>query len=155
MIRVPDSILGVLFVFGGIAISAVGWNLPGLGGLPVGPGLMPMLIGFGFVGFGAALVIQGLPELDAVRRGTYRVLEERANPWFPIVVLVALVAYVPLLYPIGFVPLTVLFIAVVVRASGARLLSSVLFAVTLTAIIYLFFYYLLRVPLPAGLLAGG
>lgn len=152
MVKVPDSLLGVMFFIGGVVLFIAGWNMAGLGGLAVGPGLMPMIIAAGFVIFGTALVIQGLPELRMLREGRARLLTPRPNPWFPITVLGALVVYVPLLSMVGFVPLTFVFVALIVRASRASLLSSMIFSAAITAFIYMLFVYVLRVPLPMGIL---
>jgi len=152
MIRVPDSLLGLVFLFLGLGAAVTGAGMEGIGGMAVGPGLMPLLIGIGMVVFGAALVVQGLPELAEMRHGRLAFIERRPNPWFPLVVLVALIAYVPLLQPIGFLPLTFLFVLAVVTAGGGKLMWSALFSAAVTLIIHALFVYLLRVPLPAGLM---
>ncbi len=152
MIRVPDSLLGLFFLLLGLGAAITGAGMEGIGDMAVGPGLMPLLIGIGMVVCGVALVVQGLPEIAEARRGDYAFFERRPNPWFPVVVLVALLLYVPLLQPVGFVPLTFLFVLTVVMAGGGRLISSALFSAAVTLIIHALFVHLLRVPLPAGLL---
>lgn len=152
MIRLPDSFFGVVFVALGIVAVTVGAGMEGLVGPGIGPGLMPMLTGAGFILFGAVLTIQGLPELKAMRAGLLPLFEPRPNPWFPLIVLSALVVYVLLLPVAGFVPLTLVFVALVVRASGGGILASFVFAAAVTAILYLFFAQLFRVPLPPGII---
>ncbi len=150
MIRVPDSLLGLIFLLLGLGAAVTGAGMEGIGGMAVGPGLMPLLIGIGMVVFGAALVVQGLPEIAEMKRGDYAFLEKRSNPWFPVVVLAAVMLYVPLLQPVGFLPLTFLLVLAVVMAGGGRLISSALFSAAVTLVIYALFVHLLRVPLPAG-----
>jgi len=152
MLRLPDSVFGVLFVVLGIAAIASGLRMPAMMEPAIGPGLMPMLVGAGFLICGGILTVQGLPELKAYAAGRLRLVEERRNPWFPAVVVLALAAYVPLLKIVGFAPLTAVFIIAVTRASGASWRASLVFSAVVTAVIWLLFSRLLRVPLPPGLL---
>ena len=151
MIRVPDSLLGVIFAVGGVALFIASSRMEGLGGLSVGPGLMPMLLGAGFAVAGSILAVQGRAELKEIRAGTYSFAEPRPNPWFPVIVLAALILYVPLLPFVGFAPLTFVFVALVVRTGGGSLLSAGIFSLGITAFIYYLFANGLRVPLPIGL----
>lgn len=151
MLRLPDSLFGVLFVVLGVVAVVWGRAMPPMIPPAIGPGLLPMICGAGFVLFGAALVVQGLPELGAIRAGRLSLWEPRPNPWFPAVVLVALVVYVVALPVAGFLATTVLFVAVVVRASGGGIVASLVFAAAVTLLLHLVFVHLFRVPLPPGL----
>ena len=151
MIRVPDSLLGVIFAIGGVVLFIASSHMEGLGGLSVGPGLMPMLLGVGFAVAGSILAVQGVAELKDFRAGIYRLVDPRPNPWFPIVVLAALILYVPLLPIVGFLPLTFVFVALVVWIGGGSLLASAIFSAVVTAFIYYLFANGLRVPIPMGL----
>jgi len=151
MLRLPDSLIGVVFVVLGVVAVVWGRAMPPMIPPAIGPGLLPMICGAGFVLFGAALVVQGLPELGAIRAGRLSLWEPRPNPWFPVVVLAALVLYIVALPVAGFPATTVLFVAVVVRASGGGTVASLVFAAVVTLVLYLFFVHLFRVPLPPGL----
>ena len=154
MIRLPDSILGVVFALLGVVVILTSAQMPRLGDLPVGPGLMPMLLGFGFVICGLGLAIQRLPELKEVAAGRLPILERGENLLFFIAVPLLLLVYVLLFEQVGFVPLTFAFVAAVAWVGRATIIASLAFAAATTAVIYVVFVHLLRVPLPPGAIFG-
>lgn len=152
MLRLPESLIGAVFSAGGLAIAISASRMEGMGGLAVGPGTLPLVIGIGFMVFGSALVVQGLPELRSYYEGRTALVERRVNPYFPLIVVASLAAYIPLLPLIGFIPLTAVFVTAIVVASGGAWTSAIVFAALATAVIQFVFSQLLRVPLPLGLL---
>ncbi|HEY9446694.1 MAG TPA: tripartite tricarboxylate transporter TctB family protein [Burkholderiales bacterium] len=119
-----------------------------LEGVP-GPGLLPLLIAFGITGAGAALIVQ------AVRHPTGVVVRwPPASGWARVgFMLGAMAASFLLLDALGFVVVTVLFMAVMVYCLGER--SWRIFATVplLSAIgLYVVFAVWLRVPLPKGII---
>lgn len=119
-----------------------------LEGVP-GPGLLPLLIAFGITGAGAALIVQ------AVRHPTGVVVRwPPASGWVRVgLMLGAMAASFLLLDALGFVVVTVLFMAVMVYCLGER--SWRIFATVplLSAIgLYVVFAVWLRVPLPKGII---
>lgn len=63
-----------------------------------------------------------------------------------------LMAYVLLSDTIGFIPLSILILSVLLYRLGSALLPSLLIALTVTILLQLLFARVLLVPLPSGLL---
>jgi len=151
MSRSSDSVLGLLFAVGGVALFLTARDMDGLGDLAVGPGLLPMIIGVCFAGLGGVLGLQGWvarretgPGPDQEGRGSIRVAR------FGVVLLVGLMLYIPLLSVAGFPLLTVVFVALVAHVGGAGWVRAGSFSAVITAFIYVVFVVFLRVPLPQG-----
>lgn len=153
--RPPDSVLGLVFVLAGVAVVTAAWGMEGMAGMSVGPGLLPLIVGVGFVIFGGILVVEGWPALRSSFAGR---TSDRGAPGgrsYPLAVLVGLLAYILLLPLLGFLALSIAFVTVVIRVGGGSWLGSAAFAVLITAAIYALFVHGLRVPLPAGSLGFG
>lgn len=151
-IGVPDSLLGLLFVIGGVVIFLTGRSMEGIGGMAIGPGTMPMIIGVAVASLGAVLTVQGLAEISALRAGRAVLLRWRDWSWFPFIVLAALLAYIVLFRVVGFPLLTFVFVLAMIVAGGGGALRGAVHAGVIVAVIYVVFSDLLRVPLPLGLL---
>jgi hypothetical protein len=149
-VGVPETLLGVGFAVGGVALFFSARGMPGLGDLALGPGSLPELLGLGFAGLGTLLALKGLGELRDLLAGRAVLFRLGGLTWFPVVVLVALVAYLALMTTVGFIPLTIAFVFGVALAGGARPIPGAVFAVAVTVVIHLLFVGLLRVPLPSG-----
>lgn len=148
--KIPDLVIGLAFVVGGIALGLASYGMPSLGGQMVGPGLLPTIVAAGFVLFGGGLALQGwrsarvaLPPRSALSWQAVRV---------PAVVIGGLVLYIAALEPVGFLVATMVYVTAVILACGGRLASGVIFAAAITLGIDWVFLNLMGVPLPAGIL---
>src|SRR5690606_42012505 len=118
-------------------------------GQNIGPGLFPTIIGLGLGALGLLLIAGGRGTDDA---GPWVRLDDWVNRTLPrrslAVVPAALVGWILIVYPAGFLIASVLMLAVLMIAFGARrrLILPVSIVVTLAA--HYAFYSLLRVPLP-------
>lgn len=166
-----DAIVGVLLVVFAIAEIAYSTTFPTLHGQDYGPGLFPILIGCCLMACGLVLIVRGL----GTRRLQMRLMET-ANPeddeasdghvWIQwgdwasdrsrrinmLLVPGLLIAYVLLSDLIGFIPLSIVILAVLLYRFGSSLLASLAIAVPTTILLQLLFAKLLLVPLPSGLL---
>ena len=149
---VPDTVLGLLFVIGGVVLAITGTRMEGLGGMTIGGGTLPIIIGCAFVLAGGVLAFQGRPEIAMLRRHAAVLFKREDFTWFPVTVLVSLGLYILLLESVGFLPLTFLFILLMIRIGGGGLVRGGLYAAFLTVFIYFLFVNGLRVPLPVGIL---
>jgi len=64
------------------------------------------------------------------------------------VTVVAIVAYIAIVDPIGFTPTTLVFLFVLMKTYGLTTIRSVLFSCLITGFVYVLFSMLLRVVLP-------
>lgn len=142
---------GAVVLAVGIALLVAASRFPfSLQGVP-GPGFLPLFVAFGIVGSGLVLLV------SAWRGGSQRAKPIQWAPpagWARVgLMLAAMAVSFLLLEALGFVVVTVLFMAVMVFCLGER--SWKIFATVplLSAIgLYLVFATWLRVPLPKGIL---
>jgi putative tricarboxylic transport membrane protein len=125
-------------------------SFPSLPGLTFGPGFMPQLVLAIMFAGGVVLLLRKKGPDEATEEPVLAL--ERHNLVFFAVVVGGLLLYSFALDRIGFLPLTIVFTAVVVRLSGGSTLGSIAFAVDCTLAMQWAFGTLLRVPLPAGFL---
>ena len=152
--RLSDTLSGFLALIVGAAVAGYAWTFPPMPGQAVGPGLFPMVIGFGCIVFGAALMLSGMRrsrrwwiEFDDWARRPRMV----AN--FALVV-AAVAFYVLAVDWLGFFITATIFLGALFLAFGVRRTRVVPVAVAVTIVIHYGFYTLLRVPLPWGVLEG-
>ncbi|MET3927048.1 tripartite tricarboxylate transporter TctB family protein [Devosia sp. 2618] len=143
-----DSLLGLIFALGGIAILSQALTLQSLPGMNVGPGLFPSIVGAGMALMGAGLVVQGwLTRNDPD--------EDEAPPlftWFAAGVVAVILGAIFLMPFLGFLICGTVFSFIVVLMSGGRWLPALIYSPIATGAIYALFTLALRVPLPRGLL---
>jgi putative tricarboxylic transport membrane protein len=146
-----ETAAGVLVLAVGASLLVAASRFPFLlQGIP-GPGFLPLLISFGIIGAGLVLIV-------AAYRGGRP--EAKAIPWPPPsgwarvgLMLAAMTASFLLLEALGFVVVTVLFMAVMVYCLGERSWRILATVPLLSAIgLYLVFAVWLRVPLPKGII---
>ena len=149
-----EATAGLLFAAVGVYVLIEGMRLTyTIQGVP-GPGFLPRWIAVGLIGTGLLVAIKALrprflpsgedsPWPDAL--GWRRVA----------VMLAALAVSLMALESLGFLPTTILFMAVTIRALGARSwLMVATLPVLVSGVLYAVFAIWLRVPLPRGILAG-
>lgn len=139
--------LGLVALLGATQVGS------GAGYVAVSPSVMPAVVGAGLVALGILLFLRTTvrPDLDLARHVEAEAAE---TDWrTTALVLVALVAYVLTLGPIGYPLATTVFIPVVARILGSRRPGrDVVVGVALGVVVYLAFTQFLGVRLPAGLL---
>lgn len=148
-----DALFGAIFVALGAFLLLQVQGFPAIPGQQYGAGAFPGLIGAGFVGAGALLVVAGLrrrAEVPWAVTGAW--MKSRRHVLAFAAVLLGVVAYVFLADDIGFLLLAPVMLFVWIVVLGWRPLPAAAIAVIATLLIWFAFYKLLRVPLPWGVL---
>lgn len=157
--RFNDAIVGCVLVIFAIAEIAYTQTFPSLFGQSYGPELFPRIIGFALIASGLLLVARGVRQKRRAGSNS-RWLE--LGPWVQqshhvvnlVLVLLSLLAYILFSEYLGFIPLSMLILTVLLYRLGSSIFVSLLIAAFTTAALQLLFAKLLLVPLPAGLLLG-
>jgi putative tricarboxylic transport membrane protein len=153
-VQLSDRVTGAVLVALGAAAAIAGSRLPAVPGQDVGPAAFPLLIGSGLIICGA-LIAFGIgrsfevPEEEAAGPGPWRLGGLRA-----LVPPALLLFYVLASERLGFLLTGAVMVFVAAVALGARPKLALPLAVVAPLLVHLAFYKLLRVPLPAGLLAA-
>jgi putative tricarboxylic transport membrane protein len=150
-VKINDALFGLLLlVLGGWVLVTV-QSYPSIPGQKFGPDLFPGLIATVLCVCGGMLVIQGVRTRNGapwIEAGDWT---RSARHVRSVVILVASVtAYIMGSEAIGFLPLSILTMGLLMVNQRMPLLKSLLLAVALSLVIHLLFYKLLRVPLPWG-----
>jgi putative tricarboxylic transport membrane protein len=142
-----------LLALGVVALLATFAIPPGRDGwATTGARFFPLLVSIGLIVCALAQLVRAtlLPDVEL---GHHAAVEAEETDWgTPAIVAVALVAYVLVLEPLGYVVATALFFPIAARALGSTkplrdAVSGVVFAVVIDAL----FTQLLAVPLPIGI----
>lgn len=163
--RFNDAITGVVLVVFAVAEIAYTRTFPSLHGQAYGPDLFPMLIGLGLFGSGCVLIARGLYARRALAREAGEstvaswvdfgnVADSRHARINAVLLLVFLLAYILLSDWIGFIPISLATVFILLYRLGSSLLTAGAIAVVTTAVIQVLFAKVLLVPLPAGWLQG-
>ncbi|GBD44466.1 hypothetical protein HRbin40_01955 [bacterium HR40] len=151
-----DRVWGVLALLGGLAIIFAARSFPVIPGQAYGSALVPTLIGVGFLLCGTILIVGDLRRsprppvfhLDPEAGSPSRLLDVLSVP-------AAVLAFILLLHPLGFVPVATLVVGGLIwRFRRGRPLSALITAVTFALFTDWLFRHLLLVPLPLGLLSS-
>jgi len=164
-VRFNDAITGAVLVVFAVAEIAYTRTFPSLHGQAYGPNLFPMLIGLGLFGCGCVLIVRGI----YVRRARSREANEQtvAN-WVDlgnvadsrqarvnaVLLLVFLLVYILLSDWIGFIPVSLATVSILLFRLGSSVFTAVSIAILTTVVIQFLFAKVLLVPLPAGWLQG-
>ena len=152
--QLSDRVTGAFLVALGAASAIAGGRLPAVPGQDVGPAAFPLLIGSGLIICGALIAFGvghsfEVPEEPAAGPGPWRLGGLRA-----LVPPALLLFYVLASEKLGFLITGAVMIFVAATALGARPRLALPLAAVAPLLVHLAFYKLLRVPLPAGLLAA-
>jgi putative tricarboxylic transport membrane protein len=145
----------VVLVIGVIALSQIFRIGQGAGYTVIGPRFFPYLVVGGLLLLGVLFLLRTTrfpdQELAAQAAG-----EDATTHWSTVgLILLALIAYVFLLAPLGYPVATALFFPVVASILGSgRRVRDLIIGILLGLVIYLVFTRALGVRLPAGVLAG-
>ena len=151
--RFSDMTIGAALVCLALAIILESSTFPSVPGQPYGPGLFPILIGIGLAVCGLALAARSWARGRAFPLAA-------AQPWTHSVHLAgafllsiaAVVFYIAAVDWLGFIPTAFIALTVLFLWMRGRVASSLCLAAVVTAASYVYFFYLLSVPLPAGMM---
>ncbi len=152
--RLSDTALGSLVAVLGGAITVASVQLPGVPGQAYGAGFFPAIVGVTLALAGVALAVTGW------RRSDQKLLVLPAwlsSPWAVINVLIlaaSIVVFAAFGDVIGFIPFAIAILWLVQVRLDTPMLHALVVAVIGAFALYLLFGWLLRVPLPDGLLEG-
>lgn len=152
--RLNDAVIGmILLFFGGAVIFHAQTSFPGLPGQNYGPAFFPTIIGTGLGLCGLLFVAQGLAQRATVPWITFgdwvSSVPHRRNL---VAVLAALLFYILCSDFLGFFITSTILLTALLVLFGNRITVALAVAIVATVVIHLFFYKLLLVPLPWGLL---
>ena len=175
--RFNDALIGMVLVVFAIAEITYSTTFPSLHGQAYGPSLFPTIIGCGLMACGLVLIFRGLQsrrqqphhkpsnavesnepvEAGSVARNARWVdlgewAQNPASRTNMMLVPVLLVVYVLLSDHIGFIPLSVAMLSILLFRLGSSVFASIAVAVVTTVLLQLLFAKVLLVPLPSGLL---
>jgi len=151
--RFNDSVFGVVLIVFAILEIAYAQTFPRLFGQDYGPDLFPVLIGVGLIVFGGILVVRGVAQRATVPMVTVGDWAQDRNNVLNVVVLVAcIVFYILASEWLGFVPISILILTILLLRLGSGPVLSVSVALITTMLIHSLFAKVLLVPLPWGLL---
>jgi putative tricarboxylic transport membrane protein len=143
---------GVLILFA-LAVIAYANTFPHLHGQNYGPDLFPTLIGLGLLVCGGILVVQGVAQratVPMVEIGDWA--KDRRNIADIVILLGSMIFYILASDALGFIPISLLILTVLLLRFGSSWASSISIAVVTTLVIHTLFAKLLLVPLPWGIL---
>ncbi|MEX2519183.1 MAG: tripartite tricarboxylate transporter TctB family protein [Paracoccaceae bacterium] len=151
--RFNDAVIGLVLIVFAIAEIAYTQTFPRLYGQDYGPDLFPILIGVGLIVCGVILVAQGI-----AARGTSPAMllgdwaQDRRKLTNLFLLIASVLIYILFSTAIGFIPLSLLILTVLMIRLGTSAMLSVAVAVAATFFIHTMFAKLLLVPLPWGVL---
>lgn len=153
--QLSDRLSGLLAMALGLAVVLYARTLPPMPGQDIGPSLFPTLIGSGLVGFGAWIAFAGLRVRDREPWIGFDAWTRRPRMVVnALLVVVAMVAFIVVVTPLGFFLTSTVFLAGLTVAFGGSRVWAIPAALLVTLVIHYAFYSLLRVPLPWGVLQG-
>ncbi len=145
-----DKITGVVLLGVAAIILAGARRLPTIQkGTGFGPGTFPLVIGIGLALLATLLLLRSFRsksdrDLDGPKKHT-------TTQAGPIAVLLAMAGYIGLINLLGFLASSVIFVFVVTRIFREKnYVTSILYAVVFTALVYVCFTYLLSTDLPTS-----
>ena len=174
--RLNDAVVGIVLVLFAIAEIVYSTTFPTLHGQAYGSSLFPIIIGCCLIACGLALIVRGFktrsqstpsqstnPMTSSVDLETDTTDSQHWVEWGDwvrdssrrinmLLVPGLLIAYVWLSDSIGFIPMSVTILTVLLYRLGSSLLSSLSIAICTTVVLQLLFAKVLLVPLPSGLL---
>lgn len=150
-------IAGVVLVLFGLLVLYQTVGIIAEGGLaPDSPGVFPLVVSVGLVAFGGIFLFNTFFRPDPALLETVAVEGEKSD-WRKFgLILAALIVYVLLLAPLGYILATTLFFVATAWAMGSRrYIRDTIIGVLFSAVIYFGFTELLNVRLPPGIFPGG
>jgi putative tricarboxylic transport membrane protein len=152
--RVNDLISGAFLIALAVAMIAYTFTFPPFPGQKYGPSLFPRILGGGLILCGLLLMVRGRAQLagGAPMAG----LDDAYRPvrgWASVALMLGVIAgYIVFSDAVGFVPVALLGLLLLLWWFGVSLGRAIVIAVVAVLVFDWFFGWLFRVPLPLGLL---
>ncbi|PID55842.1 hypothetical protein CSB45_14120 [candidate division KSB3 bacterium] len=151
--NVHDAVIGFVFIIMGIGITAKAQTFPAVAGQPYGSSFFPTIIGVAMIVCGLMLCVSAVLQRDP--RPILRIpawLQSRRSAINVLLVLAGLVVFIAVADTLGFCATAFILLAGLQMRLGAKVLPALIIALAATALFYLVFTMLLRVPLPYGII---
>jgi putative tricarboxylic transport membrane protein len=145
-----DRWAGLALALLGIAVMGSARAFPNVPGQKLGAGFLPMLVGAGLLLCALALLVRSLRGAAYASQGTNQARREHFGS--SLVIIGAVVGYIVLADPLGFLIVAPLCLIATFLALRVKLSHALLWALAGTIVVHVAFYKLLRVPLPWGVL---
>lgn len=152
--KINDAANGVLALVFGAAIIALSGEFAELRHIDYGPGLFPTLVGAGLVAAGALLILRWLVARNAGTAGAGEGPADapRYDKRSMFLTVLAVVFYILAVDFLGFLVTMTAVLICMIWWFDRRIPHAVIIGVAGTLVIHGFFYQLMSVPLPWGLL---
>jgi putative tricarboxylic transport membrane protein len=155
ILKVSDFTLALVLLGLALAMTLGALSFPPMPGQAFGPKLFPNIVAAGFALCALVFIKRAIQSkaitVSFVRPEWWNEPGRRGNL---LILLGTIVAYTLLVERAGYVVTTFAMLVLLMKRLGASWRATLLAALLGTAVTYLMFAYWLRVPLPAGLLAG-
>lgn len=158
--RLNDAISGLILVIFALAEIAYSSTFPSLHGQAYGSSLFPTLIGIGLAACGLMLIVRGLRarrSADDEQAAWITLGDWASDPATRLNMLLIpglLIAYIWLSDFIGFIPICIVLLSILLYRLGSSPARSLGYAIVTTIVLQLLFARVLLVPLPEGLLTN-
>ncbi|MCD6195687.1 MAG: tripartite tricarboxylate transporter TctB family protein [Staphylothermus sp.] len=156
---IGELILGILFMFVGIIFYFDSQNINVLGLGIFGPSLFPMLISAGLALLSFVLVVKC--SLNIIKEKSFTtsarplISLNRKNYTgivYTLILIVLVITYVYLVNILGYLLSTMLLTGILAKLLRAKNEEAILLAISFSFLMYALFRFILKVPLPAGVL---
>lgn len=146
--KINDRLIGLLAIIGGIAIICGTFGFREIPGQQFGSGFFPRIVG------GVVIFVGVVQILIATPAPLVQIGEElrSRDALLKLGVPASVIFWLLTVNSLGFLLTTMIVALVLSVALGARVLPALVTAVGLSAMLYLIFGVLLRVPLPRGMI---
>ena len=151
--KVADLVGGIVGASLGLFALWTSWNMPADVVMKIGPGFFPSILSGLLILFSCVLVVK------ALRGGGQHASDVPATTGEGkvrgLLALVATIAFVAVLEPLGFIPSAIVFLTLMMLVMGKRKPLPILLAPTLVTVgVWLVFEKLLHLSMPPGILEG-
>jgi putative tricarboxylic transport membrane protein len=155
--KFDDAINGLLAIVLGLGMILLARGMPPVRHIEYGPGLFPTIVGFGLIGAGIVLIVRRVIYKQGYISGWVTaglsVDAARRSPLLSLgVVISAVIFYISFVKSLGFLPTMGLLLFITIWWFDRRYLRAVITAIVATWVIHSFFYQLMSVQLPWGIL---
>lgn len=155
--KFDDAINGLFAIALGLSMILLASGMPTVRHIEYGPGLFPTLVGSGLIGAGLVLIVRRAIRKQGYIRGwvTAELFTDSARR-FPLlslgVVISAVIFYISFVKALGFFPTMTLLLFSTIWWFDRRFVRAVITAMVATWVIHSFFYQMMSVQLPWGIL---
>ncbi len=151
--KINDAIFGVFFLLLAAALFVGALSMPKIHGLAYGPSLYPMVISIAFVPLAIGLIVSGLSKWQS---GPPIEISDWVRSPRQLIGFCAVIAsvlfYILAAEYLGFWITSMLILTCLIGWLWRKIWASLGLAVVITAVLHVFFYTFLFVPLPWGVL---